>query len=1548
MLRRFFHQNVARLLLVSLGLLTIVGCIKSADSVMTHQRHEITISGAVVDSNGQPAAGVHVFAGQTNQVSTQTDAAGRYSMTFSNDQLLTKKGQTPFGKDSYYLYFQNPTTGEVGISNLISFQERGDYTVLDQSLTPPTAVSGLVKFLPGNLGLQDGAGATVTVANQSVTAGGDGSFLVEGVPRGQVPIYVTAKNLVPYFTVLDLASEDPGLDGPIVLFSEFGIAGALIPVPLTENDYKTMGERFTREFVSRSSREAKWIRYHHDLTVLSAATRAPGTNANGVRAAANGGINDTGIGPEGLPTTTPGGNLGANAIPVAKSPNELGDFWFPADDPFTYHFPQNGGHILYYQYANHDKTVFSQIYQITVDVNVFHDTKGFVIGDGSGVSQSARVLLKIDLPKAADRMRILDSGSEGAETISTSWRAISPEVEHVFTSSGEGDTLGRVVSVQFGDSFGNESVVYQQRVELDLFPTIGPVVEDGSGFITRPLALIQTNAPPEASLMKIGDNKNSVSDANWTPVSDEFYHFFEMNTGAQDMETVSGVRKIQVQYQTPQGFISPLFESVVEVELFPTGPRVFTINGGALTTINATVMLDIDLPENAYQMRVFVVDKDSELEFNSSVFGTVSSNNRNRSEEEFWMKATPFFPYTLDAIGTYDIFVQFRDPHGYRSSMYKEVINYLPFNPDVGAGDFAINGGSPITNDPMLQLELFPPVGAEYFAVLETSIVGELLLNGNANQTESFFDNFMFVPDDRMDTYQVSGRGMKELLLQFQDIDGEVSPISKQQIFYQPFAFDPNAVVINGGAAATSNTTVTLDFNVPVNATEMRYGDSLLGTTSSPWQAITTYEVFELSNTNGNKRIYVQFRNVFGDESTVSSDDILLQRTDVSAPMDVIQINGGDATTTNPDVILTLNLPADAIEMRVGERNSGGVWIKAESTFPLSLVNSDGLHTVYVQYRTAEGRESSLYFDSILLENPAVPQWDVADDLIQINNDDAMTDDPDVTLSFNLPARAVEMRVAENPSTLFSTPFVTKASSLPFTLTSRRGIRTVYLQMRDAQGLISGIYYDSIDLDPIELPGEVADNIIAINDGDTTTDETDVTLHFNLPDSAVEFRVSNTSAGLSAQPWVVKSPTFPFLLPSLEGVRSVYLQYRNSVGAISAIYFDTIILDFPQPDDFDVSADIIRINNDSVFTSDTDVTLSFDLPDEAFEIRFSNTPGSGTWISKVDTADFTLIGGDGVREVYFQYRTENQTPSPIFFDSIILGTSGTPSFPDQVVKINEDDSITASKNVQLYLDLPSEADKIRVSDDITTLNTLEFQDILSPMAFSFTPGNGVRTVYLQYQSNAGLISPTFSDTILLNDPTGDVLADKPIVIEADAIEATSESVTITLDLPTEAVSVRFSEDIDGISGESWVDVAGATNFDFTLTNTDGVHVVYFQYRTAAGAESPLLSDSIILDLASNPIDAVPDNIFVVNNDDPDTTDSVVTLNFNLPAEAFEVKFAATVEGLSSADWQPSPSSVPLFSLGAGLGTKEVFMMYRTASGLESPVFSDSIDLIASP
>ena len=136
-----------------------------------------------------------------------------------------------------------------------------------------------------------------------------------------------------------------------------------------------------------------------------------------------------------------------------------------------------------------------------------------------------------------------------------------------------------------------------------------------------------------------------------------------------------------------------------------------------------------------------------------------------------------------------------------------------------------------------------------------------------------------------------------------------------------------------------------------------------------------------------------------------------------------------------------------------------------------------------------------------------------------------------------------------------------------------------------------------------------------------------------------------------------------------------------------------------------------------------------------------------------------------------------------------------------------------------------------------------WESYASSKSWTLASGDGTKTVYVEFKDSADNLSPTYSDTIILDTtpPSGSIL------INSGAGYTNSRSVTLTLSASDSlsGVSRMMIANTSSFEGSSWESYR--TSRSWTLTSGDGKKTVYVRFKDGAGNVSRVYSDEIILD-----------------------------------------------------------------------------------------------------
>jgi hypothetical protein len=229
-----------------------------------------------------------------------------------------------------------------------------------------------------------------------------------------------------------------------------------------------------------------------------------------------------------------------------------------------------------------------------------------------------------------------------------------------------------------------------------------------------------------------------------------------------------------------------------------------------------------------------------------------------------------------------------------------------------------------------------------------------------------------------------------------------------------------------------------------------------------------------------------------------------------------------------------------------------GAWENYATTKTWTLLAGDGGKSVYTQFKDTANNVSRTSSDTITLDMTAPAGNVTINSGATYATTTAATLDLSATDSLSGVSRA---RYSNDGSTWSG--WQGYVTSRPWSLTSGDGTKTVYVRFHDAAGNDSAVYTDTIILDTVGPAGS-----ILINSGATTSTTPFVMLTLSATDArsgAAQMRFSNSGTAWTA--WENYTTTRPWTVSAGDGLKTVYVQFRDGAGNTSAVYSDVIQLD---------------------------------------------------------------------------------------------------------------------------------------------------------------------------------------------------------------------------------------------------------------------------------------------------------------------------------------------------------------------------------------------------
>ncbi|MDI6780910.1 MAG: Ig-like domain-containing protein, partial [bacterium] len=750
-------------------------------------------------------------------------------------------------------------------------------------------------------------------------------------------------------------------------------------------------------------------------------------------------------------------------------------------------------------------------------------------------------------------------------------------------------------------------------------------------------------------------------------------------------------------------------------------------------------------------------------------------------------------------------------------------------------------------------------------------------------------------------TMSSTDEGVKTVYFVMQDNAGNIGTATDTIIYdhYSP----TGTITINNGAALTNDREVYLSLS---------YEDSISGvdmislregtTTWGAWESAVTARKLIMSSGDGDKSVYYRIKDKSGRVSVEYSDTITL---DTSAPSGTLSINNGSLTTASSNVVLYLAYSGAPTQVRFS--NDGQVWGEwnvMAGTYSWTIPLDDGQKRVYAQLQDAAGNTSECS-DTILFDTTA------AFGSVIINQGAGYTNTRTVTLSItyhDTGCGVADVGYYNNGAWSSWLAVSGDEATLTTTLTTTEGMQTVYYRIRDNIGNVSGTYSDSIILDTTAPSGT-----LTINTGAAYTSSRDVILSLEYS-SDVQYVRYQEGGTPTTQGWESISAARPMILSSGDNTKTVYAEIKDYAGNTAVIH-GTITLTTAEGG--------ILINNGSPTTTSGSVTLNLSYnPNTTSEVRYSNGGGTWTtWTTATSTlASWQLTAGDGIKTVYYQAKNNNGSIAE-YSDSIILDTTK----PFGSIVINDGAQYTATTSVTLKF---TAADSMSGVEAVRYNETLgSWMSVVDEATYTLTASNGTKTVYYQLRDNAGIVSATYSDTIILDtiNPTG------TITINQNATYTSKLDVKLVLSWVDESSGVRYvrfrqGTETPATNWSDWESQVGERVFTLVAVG-DGTRTVYWQLQDYAGNTSGTYSDTIKLDTTgpSGSVSILGGLVYA--------TSATMVINYICPIDTEGVRFSVD-DRVTWSTWTTPVGTTGTVALtfAAGDGTKRVYYQVRDYKG----------------
>ncbi|MFO0582572.1 MAG: carboxypeptidase regulatory-like domain-containing protein [Anaeromyxobacter sp.] len=1167
-----------------------------------------------------------------------------------------------------------------------------------------------------------------------------------------------------------------------------------------------------------------------------------------------------------------------------------------------------------------------------------------VIESGSGYTRSTVVGLGLsaqDLPPAPN---IEVSGLAGAELADNP--AFSGSTSITFATSttwpiGAGDGA-KQVWVRFTDKAGNVSDPASATIVLDTVApsavaitlsggATAPAGYTGSPLVAADLSATDANGGTNGQNLQVRiSNSSGLGGATLQPFASSVPWFVTAGDGA---------KTVYVQVVDPAGNASVVANGTITLAATPPSAGSLVVEDGAAATSKTTVNAAVSAT-GAAQMR-FLVN------------GAVTAD---------WMPYATTASVPLGAVtdgSTVTVAVAFRNVarvEGGGASVNLLVDRTAPTAPAI-----SVNGGAAFTGSTAVT------IGASALdAGAGASGLAKVQLSNDGFATSTTVGYATSLPW----TLAAGADGARTVSARFLDVAGNVTATVTDGIVLDTTAPAATTLSLAGNPEAPAGFTGTPIVTATLSATDANAGagnanlevrlSNDLGFAASTWQPFAASTAWVLAPGDGAKTVYAQFRDAAGN---VSSPPASANLTLVATPPSngAIVVEGGAAATSKNATPLAVTLSATgATQMRLFLNGAAATaWIPyaTSTTVPASGLPDEAVAVVSVAFRNGGGVEGGNASTSILVDRRAPTSPSVA---VNGGATYARAAAAVLTLSAaDAPAAAggtasglASVQVSNDGFTTSTTlPY---ATSIPWTLAAGAdGARTVSVRFLDRAGNVSAAATGGITLDTV-APASPSLSLTGNPEapaGFTGTPVVTATLsatdaNAGAGNANLEVRLSN-DLGFAASTWQPFAASTAWVLAPGDGAKTVYAQFRDPAGNVSATTSAAITLASTAP-----SAGSIVVEGGAASTNKSATPLAVTVSAaNASLMRFSvnGTPVAAGWIPYATSTTLAAasLPDEATAVLSVSFRNAGGLEGGSASTSILVDRRA-PTSPSVTVSGGAAYAASTAVTVSVSaLDVPaapggvaSGLASVQLSNDgFTTSTTFPIADTI---AWTLAAGaDAGRTVSARFVDRAGNVSAIVSDGITLDTAApaaGSItLAGNP---EATAGSTGTPVVTATL----------TTSDANGGAGNANLEVqlsnssgfAGATWQAFTspmawvLVPGDGAKTVYARFRDPAGNVSTFVQASITLAAT-----APTSGSIVVEGGAAATNKSATALNVTVGATG-ATQMRLSVNG-TAGSWIPYATSTTVAASGLADETPAaISVLFRNAGGIEGAAASTSI------
>ncbi len=1024
---------------------------------------------------------------------------------------------------------------------------------------------------------------------------------------------------------------------------------------------------------------------------------------------------------------------------------------------------------------------------------------GFRVNEGNPYTNKRKINVEIKSLKLSDSL-IADMKIGLDPTLeNTPWIKYSNAPVEVELTEGDGE---KFIYARLRDIAGNISPVEATRIYLDTQPPQFVIlsINKGEDYTKDPkgrvLVYIDTNEEDIAEM--IFSNRRDFGETVWEKYDKIKRWILELSGG-------DGTKTVFARFKDRAGNISQIFEDDIILDTQPPVNGSIVINNDDTYTREQAVKLRVHAREAA-MVRVVSPGRSEVFEY-------------KEKEGQPFMEIN----WRLDSIeGTKVIRVFFMDEARNRTTniIQDEIILDRTGPP---SPFLSINGDSRYTNhkDGLVTLRLTTRVNPETI---------RMVISNFMNFHDADVQNFT----DEINNWKLLAEedGMKTIYAKYIDDAGNHSEISMSKIILDRVPPTINKVFVNDGGKWVTSTKVTINMDVS-DASHMQINNTTAIANMVMWEPFSPKKVdWNIIPGDGEKIIYMRFKDPANNITDVASTEITL---DTKPPTGEFTINAGDKFTNDPDKLVNLFITTtDGKGMQI-TNNPDFTDVKLEpvrdSVMNWQLIGEDGMKTIFVRLRDEAGNYSSVLTSSIVLDR--YPPSDLG---LVINEGQEWVRNPARRASVQLNARgASHYKLGETPD-LDKQKWEVYKNVTTWIFSEQEGEKSLYAFFKDPAGNVSNLIKATIMLD---YTPPICEEFTIDNGADfTNNQQKKVTLTIKAPD-ALKMAISNTPISdptdVSTQ-WEDYVIEKEWVLEGEDGLKTIYIIFRDEAGNFSGRYNDRIIVDRVGPTECSV---VINENNKYVPPGDRKFPVALSAQG-ADKIIIAENPefSDGRWELFVSKKIYEVSAGDGIKNIYIKFRDKALNESEVFSGSVILDTK-----PPEAINLTINDGImyTNDNSKTVTLDIEAqEASEMRIIQKGHPPGNWEV--FSATKTYILLGEDGEKEIGVFLRDEAGNTTRPLVGNIIL-----DRIPPKPVSLIIDDGRGWTNSTEkkVTLNIKAEGASEMLISTSPSLKDAEWEDYR-STVPDYILPGEDGEKIIFIKFRDEADNISPTISAKVNL------------------------------------------------------------------------------------------------------